>query len=59
MPAKLAADEDTVSVEFKLPASLKSKALTMARLSGDGDLSSWLRELIRCEWKRQDGRTKK
>lgn len=53
MAAKLGSKgEETVKVEFKLPSSLKSQAVTMASKSADGDLSGWLRDLIRREWKK-------
>lgn len=50
MPRRLAKGEETEKLEIKLPASLKAKAVTMAAGHGDGDVASWLRELIRREW---------
>lgn len=51
MPKRLA-DEATTKIEIKLPVSLKRMAEEAARLEGDGDVSSWLRGLIRREARR-------
>lgn len=57
MARRLAKGEETVKLEIKLPSSLKKKAISMATGTGDGDVASWLRELIRREWaKGQSGR---
>lgn len=50
MARRLAKGEETVKLEIKLPSSLKKKVVTMAAGTGDGDVASWLRELIRREW---------
>lgn len=52
MPGRLAKGEITAKVEFKLPSGLKAKAVLMASKVGDGDLSGWLRELVRREWEK-------
>jgi hypothetical protein len=54
MPRKLQEDEDTVSMQVKLPSTLKRQALELSQAEGDGDLSSWIRGLIRREWKRYE-----
>lgn len=58
MSVKLSKSEDTVRVELKMSHGLKAKALDMAAHGdGDGNLSSWLRSLIRREWEKfQDAR---
>jgi hypothetical protein len=49
---KLSPQEPTQKIELLLPASLKRQAKEAAQLDGDGDLSSWLRALIRAEVRR-------
>lgn len=49
MPKKLAAGEVTDKVEVRMPASLKKAAGEAARIHGDGDVSGWVRGLIRAE----------
>lgn len=51
MPAKLAPHEETVVVQFKIPATLKRKAAKLAKESGDGDVSHWIRRQIHNAWK--------
>ena len=47
MPRKLGDDDETVKVEIKMPGTLKGEAVHAAQREGDGDLSSWVRGLIR------------
>lgn len=52
MPKKLAPGEVTDKVEIRMPASLKQAAENAARVHGDGDISSWVRALMRAELNR-------
>jgi hypothetical protein len=52
VPKRLSKNEETAKIDLKLPLSLKRAAEEAASLDGDGDLSSWLRGLIRRETKR-------
>lgn len=39
--------EETQKIELRVPAALKRQAESAARQHGDGDVSSWVRGLIR------------
>lgn len=52
MPKRLSKGEETAKIDLKLPVSLKRAAEAAAEADGDGDVSSWLRGLIRRETKR-------
>lgn len=39
--------EETQKIELRVPAALKRQAESAAREHGDGDVSSWVRGLIR------------
>ena len=53
MPSRLAAGEKTVKLQVALPASLMRKISVMAKGFADGNVSSWLREVVRREWRRK------
>lgn len=44
-------------IQVRLPVELKKQAKKLAKHDGDGDLSSWIRELIRAAWKKGPFRT--
>jgi len=57
MARRLSDDGSTVTLQVKMPAQLKAQAKSLARVRGDGDLSAFVRDLIRREWRtRQDAR---
>jgi hypothetical protein len=52
VPKRLSKNEETAKIELKLPVSLKRAAVEAAAIDGDGDVSGWVRSLIRREVKR-------
>lgn len=54
MPPSLSPGEKSVTIQVKLPPSLKKIAVRMAQEDGDGDLSGWIRNLIRAAAKAKE-----
>lgn len=53
MPKKLIYGEETVVIQFKIPASLKAKVQRMSDNDGTANLSEWFRVLFLREWERK------
>ncbi len=50
MPPQLKKNEETASIQLKIPMSLKRKVSKMAKPEHDGNVSRWLRALIEESW---------
>lgn len=51
VPKKLSKTHKSVHVQIVFPADLKGQMVEMAEKLGDGDVSSWVRGLVREQWK--------
>lgn len=52
MSKKLSTDEKTVTVQIRMPEGLRDHAAEIADVEGDGDISSYIRILLKREWLR-------